>query len=406
MVAGEFAEDDGYIAKYAATIQHSHAFWSGYPHVWSLHDYHDLVNYYAYPHNSYAEAFLRKLGRRLHNPRIWFSEQGVALRNGETTTNLDNGSESQDIKRQVTAAKDFLRLGSIHLAKEQSRVEVVDYYLYKGPSAAKLVKEPNAFDSALLPGEGVTEEEKHPADNPRPAYCVLALGLEGCPAGSKTQSVVTSSMTSESGMISAIIIPNGLPTKYVFEYGTTEAYGKTTAVTALPNEDGEQSETVTLSGLEPCTTYHYQAEAENEANEGTPGLGGDETFETPCLPTAITEITVGPDKIEGYYYATYTGKVNPNSEPTVYYWQVKCSIWWTEKCETKDEETVVSFDPAHAEYGGKITGDGFTSVSNTVTDESCYPYRPYYEIRLIAKNPSGISYGDYKTVMMGECIYF
>jgi alpha-tubulin suppressor-like RCC1 family protein len=32
--------------------------------------------------------------------------------------------------------------------------------------------------------------------------------------------------------------------------------------------------------LEPCTTYHYQAEAENEANEGTPSMGGDQTFTT------------------------------------------------------------------------------------------------------------------------------
>lgn len=289
MVAGEFAEDDGYIAKYAATIQQNHSFGLKYPHVWGFHDYHDLEHYYNHPQNSYAEAFIRDLGRRLHDPRIWFSEQGVALQNGEGKTNLDNGSESEDIERQREAAKDFLRLGSLHFAKEQSRVEVVDYYLYKGPNAAEFVVKPHAFDSGLLPGEAV-EEEKHPAENPRQAYCVLALGREGCPAESKTQSAVTSSVTAEGGTVSAIVNPNGLATKYVFEYGTTEAYGKTTAATALTNADGKQSVTTTLGGLEPCTTYHYQAEAENIVNEEEkrPGFGGDYTFITSCGATAIS----------------------------------------------------------------------------------------------------------------------
>ena len=58
MLAGEFAEDDGYIGEYAAAIQHNHSFGSAYPHVWGFHDYHDLENYYDHPYNSYAEAVL------------------------------------------------------------------------------------------------------------------------------------------------------------------------------------------------------------------------------------------------------------------------------------------------------------------------------------------------------------
>lgn len=50
----------------------------------------------------------------------------------------------------------------------------------------------------------------------------------------------------------------------------------------MTSESGLQSESVSIEGLEPCTTYHYQAEAENEANEGVPGLGGDQTFTTRC----------------------------------------------------------------------------------------------------------------------------
>ncbi len=288
MVAGEFAEDDGYVGKYAAVIQHNHSFGSAYPHVWGFHDYHDLETYYEgehvydYPYyNSYAYAILKKLGRRLHNPRIWFSEQGVILRNGAKPTKLADSSEGEDLLRQLDAAKDFKKLSSLHLSKEQSRVELVNYYLYKGPSQKEENEkhEPYEFDSALLPGEGI-EEDKHPGENPRPAYCVLALGLEGCPAKSETQAAVGGSVTKEAATVSSIINPQGLATKYLVEYGTTEAYGKTTTAAAVPNVNGMQNVTAALSGLTPCTTYHYQVEAENKANEEEkkPGFGGDKTL--------------------------------------------------------------------------------------------------------------------------------
>jgi Tol biopolymer transport system component len=80
----------------------------------------------------------------------------------------------------------------------------------------------------------------------------------------------------------ATIDPRGSATNYWLEWGTSTEYGHVTTATAVANENGEQSETVSLSGLEPCTTYHYQALAENEANEGTPSLGGDRTFKTRC----------------------------------------------------------------------------------------------------------------------------
>ena len=227
--------------------------------------------------------------------------RGVDLRNGFEPTQLAGNSEADNIQRQLAAAKDFQRLGSMHLANEQSRVEVVDYYLYKGPNAAKLLEEENAFDSALLPGEGVTEEEKHPAENPRPAYCVLALGLEACPAKATTQSAVASSITSEGGTVSAAINPNGLATHYFVEYGTTEAYGKTTTATAVPNANGTQNVTAVLNGLTECTIYYYRAVAENKANEEEkrPGLGGDETFATECKGTARVRVSVVKKEDEG-----------------------------------------------------------------------------------------------------------
>ncbi len=104
LLAGEFAEYDGYIAKYESTIVKNHAFWSGKPQVWGLHDYHDLEYFYRHPHNSYAEAFLKAL-RRIGTPRVWLSEQGVALQNGTGATALLSGTEAEQLADQNVAAK-------------------------------------------------------------------------------------------------------------------------------------------------------------------------------------------------------------------------------------------------------------------------------------------------------------
>jgi hypothetical protein len=293
MVAGEFAEDDGYIAKYVKTVLRNHAYWPGKPHVWGFHDYHDLVHYYAHPHNSYGEAFARLLNRRAGSPRLWFSEQGVALEDGNATTPLATGSASERAKRQREAAKDFLRLRSVHWRKELSRVELVNYYLYRGPTKAE--KEaappevgPHLFDSALLPGDG-----QEPGDW-RPAYCVLALGLnDGCPPSVVTQAAVPGTAVPTAGTIGLSVDPNELPASYFVEYGTSTSYGSMTTPAAVGNLTGAQSETVTLTGLTACTTYHYQAEAESSANEGSPSLGGDATFKTPCYLHAVSAASGG-----------------------------------------------------------------------------------------------------------------
>jgi alpha-tubulin suppressor-like RCC1 family protein len=114
---------------------------------------------------------------------------------------------------------------------------------------------------------------------------VLALNLGGCPATSVTHGVLAGTTTSSGATTSFTVNPQGSPTSYYVKYGLTTGYGKTTAVTLLPGENGEQSATAALSGLETCTTYHYQVEANNKANEeaGTPGLGGDQSFTTSCV---------------------------------------------------------------------------------------------------------------------------
>jgi hypothetical protein len=302
VVAGEFEtyEHHLYVKHYEETIiasERKHHFPTKVkPHVWGIHDYTDLEDVKGVKDgtkevlgnyvNKDAQGFVRQTKKLYRSAHIWLTEQGVLLQKETKETRLFNNPVLQRL-----AAQDFLQLG-----RSSEHTEWVYYYLYHGP--AKWTPSPteteserkqhekeheHTFDSALLPGEGVTEEDHHPAENPRQAYCILALGdKEGCPATGATEAAITSTVTSSAGTVTLDVNPWGSPTDYFIEYGKTTAYGHTTTSTAVNNENGEQSETVALSELEPCTTYHYQAEAENEANDGTPSLGGDKTFTTGC----------------------------------------------------------------------------------------------------------------------------
>lgn len=81
-----------------------------------------------------------------------------------------------------------------------------------------------------------------------------------------------------SGAVEATVDPRGNDTQVVFDYGTTTAYGSTTAPTAVPSGAAPVPVSATLTGLAPGTTYHVRARATNAEGETS---GADATFTTP-----------------------------------------------------------------------------------------------------------------------------
>jgi Nidogen-like len=256
----------------------------GKPTIWGMHDYEDVVYWPERQENRGAEHLIAAL--KGVGSKIWLTELGVELESGSKFSSLESGKYSgHPLKRggktekpnqlQVEAAKDFLRLGRL------PHIEMLDYYQYKAHGNVNGVK----FDDGLL-NPGSTE---HEPKNRREAYCVLALNKEtGCPA--KVIKVVTLGQAlAKSAKVATTVDPVGLPTKYWGRFGTTTSYGQETAHVELRNESGEQTVTLQLSGLSPCTTYHYQIEAENEGNEGVPSEGADQTFKTQCEDHAVVD---------------------------------------------------------------------------------------------------------------------
>lgn len=76
--------------------------------------------------------------------------------------------------------------------------------------------------------------------------------------------------------------PKGLPTTYVFEYGTTEAYGSESGVVEAGDGEEVVAVEIGLTGLHPATSYHFRISATNSV--GTTH-GADKTFETGVGPS-------------------------------------------------------------------------------------------------------------------------
>lgn len=68
-----------------------------------------------------------------------------------------------------------------------------------------------------------------------------------------------------SAVISALVNPNGLPTSYHIEYGTSSALGSSTPVSQVDAGTASVQVQVHLTGLHPNTTYYYRVVATNSA---------------------------------------------------------------------------------------------------------------------------------------------
>jgi PKD repeat protein len=396
VVAGEFQQYyPGYIRTYRETILRNHTFWPGKPHVWGLHDYHDPLRSGEVGHyvTEDAKQFLGLGNKSLGHPHMWISEAGVELQTGHKETPLAGeedaalGKEEKALIGQRLAANDFLQLTKVAREIHGKRpseytyqhIEWLYYYLYKSPTKEQRLK--HTFDSALLEVEPTKPEYED-----RETYCILTLGLPACPARVTTGTPVSGATTSSASTVSLTIDPKGLLTKYFVAYGTTTAYGHITSSAIAINHLGTQSETVGLSTLESCTTYHYQAEAENSTNEGTPSLGGDKTFTTGgCEPPTVM---TGSATYLGENMHRLSGKINPNGETSTYYFEYGPTSAYGE-----------STSPASA-------GDGTIPVEVTaeieyeeVFDAGRFDVRPdillcnIFHFRLVGTNAGGTSYG-------------
>ncbi len=117
-----------------------------------------------------------------------------------------------------------------------------------------------------------------PAQSPSPAPAPVPPRLALLPSASTGP---VTQVAASSARITGSVNPNGLAASYHVEFGTTTAYGHSTASTSAGGGPAAVPVTVTLSGLRPNTVYHYRVVATNGA--GT-SVGSDRSFVTAATP--------------------------------------------------------------------------------------------------------------------------
>jgi len=181
-------------------------------------------------------------------------------------------------------------------------------------------------------------------------------------------------LTATTAVLNANIDPEALSTTYWFEYGPTTEYGTKSPLAA--EAIGSGSEPVSVSqiatGLSAGTTYHYRAVAESSAGR----TEGEDTKFTLTAPTVTTESATEVKATQ----ATLSGKVNPNSSPTVY--------WFEYGTKKGGFEVKIPLTP-------ESVGSGSVGVSVKQTPTGLNKNTGYF-FRLVAENEGGTTFGSEK----------
>ena len=119
-------------------------------------------------------------------------------------------------------------------------------------------------------------------------------------------------VTATGATVSATVNPNRVATTYTVQWGTTLAYGSSTAATSAGAGALDVVVNVPLTGLTSTTTYHARVVA---TSAGGTTYGADVTFTTSDLPPSVSGTSAGSVTTSG---ATIAGSVNPNRVATTY----------------------------------------------------------------------------------------
>ena len=181
----------------------------------------------------------------------------------------------------------------------------------------------------------------------------------------------TSSLDQSSAALTGTVNPTGTDTQYYFEYGKTTSYGANTATTDAGSGSNDVPVSATLTGLASSTAYHYRLVAVSSA--GTTD-GADRTFTTTTPPMVAT----GGASDMTRSSADVNGTVNPEGQPTTYYFRYGTTTAYGLQTGP------VSAGTGTGQVGVHATIDGLTA--NTT-----------YHYQLVAQNAGGTSSGSDQT---------
>ncbi len=183
-------------------------------------------------------------------------------------------------------------------------------------------------------------------------------------------------------LLSGTVNPNGFETEYHFVYGTSEAYGSNTPVLSAGKGNADVTVgPVSVSGLQPETTYHYALVATSLGGTVT---GSDHTFTTaPRTPPLVNGQLPSVSDI-GRTSAVVTGTVNPRGLQTTYHFAYGTS-------EARESSTPT-----------QSVGEGDVDVAAGPVGIGALQPETTYHYALVATNVDGTVTGPDQTFTTGR----
>jgi streptogramin lyase len=195
---------------------------------------------------------------------------------------------------------------------------------------------------------------------------------------------------STTAKLNGTVNPEGLETKYKFEYGKTTSYGTSTSEVSAGSSVSNQAVSQTVSSLSPETTYHFRVVATNST--GTTN-GEDKSIKTGVGPPENTSPPVAspttPDQAVPESTTNGTWTNNPTSY--AYQWE-RCNATGG-GCENISGATQSTYTPAEADVThtlrAKVTAKN-AGGEGTATSNATNAVKPIGEITEYAlPNSSG-----------------
>lgn len=188
----------------------------------------------------------------------------------------------------------------------------------------------------------------------------------------RTEPIYTLGYTSAT--LKGEVYGKGETTQFYFEYGTTEAYGQSTAEHEIAGTRYEE-EIEAVSGLTPGVRYHYRIVATN--SYGT-SYGADKSFSTPHEPLAETD---APEAV-GYDDATLSGTIDPRGTKSSYHFEYGTS-------------------QSYGAHTAEVTVGSGTSNVQAMQSVDYLAEDTTYHFRVVASTIYGTTYGADRTFSTG-----
>lgn len=199
----------------------------------------------------------------------------------------------------------------------------------------------------------------------------LALPTAAQAASPTVSTVAATSIGQTAATLRADVNPHGQATTYVFQYGTSTAYGAQTPARAAGSGTAARRVTFRLTGLTPGARYHFRVLASN--GDGTT-TGADRSFRTALPPakppTVLATAPFGPTATG----VAFTAVLNPGAAPTTYRFQYGTS------------------NAYGLETFGRTLAAGVAPQTVSFRIDSLAP-RTTYHFRVVASNRAGTTFG-------------